>query len=113
MKRIERLCNVKVQFAPRKYYIALYLVYILCTKRLSCIPANPNENERQTTITGAPEDVRQAKDMIMEQIQSGPAPRSGPPSSMSMSGPQDTVFVPAYKGECVFYAALFCIWESH
>ncbi|KAJ3171611.1 RNA binding protein, heterogenous nuclear RNP-K like protein [Geranomyces variabilis] len=62
MKMIERNCNVRVQFAP----------------------ASGNESERRTTITGAPQDVAEAKGMIMDQINRGPGPgpRSSAPSSM-------------------------------
>ncbi|KAJ3162057.1 RNA binding protein, heterogenous nuclear RNP-K like protein [Geranomyces michiganensis] len=62
MKMIERNCNVKVQFAP----------------------ASGQESERRTTITGAPQDVAEAKGMIMDQINRGPGPgpRSSAPSSM-------------------------------
>ncbi|KAJ3185648.1 RNA binding protein, heterogenous nuclear RNP-K like protein [Geranomyces variabilis] len=62
MKMIERNCNVRVQFAP----------------------ASGNESERRTTITGAPQDVAEAKGMIMDQINRGPGPgpRSSAPTSM-------------------------------
>ncbi|KNC96745.1 uncharacterized protein SPPG_07953 [Spizellomyces punctatus DAOM BR117] len=78
MKRIERTCNVKVQFAPAG-----------------------SEPERRTTITGNPEDVQQAKSMILEQINQGSGPR-GPPSSMPSYGGNsstntETMSIPAHK----------------
>ncbi|TPX54012.1 hypothetical protein PhCBS80983_g06086 [Powellomyces hirtus] len=78
MKKIERTCNVKVQFAP----------------------AVGNEQDRRTTITGAPQDVAEAKGMIQEQINQGlgPGPRTQAPMQyQAPAGQSENMSIPAHK----------------
>ncbi|KAJ3016682.1 hypothetical protein HKX48_003917 [Thoreauomyces humboldtii] len=86
MKRIENTCNVKVQFTP----------------------ANGGELDRRTTITGAREDVAEAKRMIQEQINTpiggprsagpGPSPSSyGPPSFNNNAQQGENMSIPGHK----------------